>query len=184
MHEFIARVMVAWQGLISVVLANSIVALVIFFVGFIIGRVLGKIVEKILKEAELNWIVGKALKKKLPLAEGIAKAVSAAVYAVTIFLALRQLGLAKGVFVVVGAVASLVMIITVFLNVRDFFPNVRARRALLKQRRLGQKIRVHGIQGKIMHIGWMHTKVRAEEGDQYIIPNATVLSESKVFPKG
>ena len=73
MHEFIARVMVAWQGLISVVLANSIVALVIFFVGFIIGRVLGKIVEKILKEAELNWIVGKALKKKLPLAEGIAK---------------------------------------------------------------------------------------------------------------
>jgi len=159
-----------------------IVAIIILFFGFIVGRVLGKVIQKVLHELELNNILKKTVKVKMPLEQIISHTVMYLIYFVTIVMALNQIGLATDILNIVLGGFMIIIILALFLSIKDFIPNFISgifihQKQFIKE---GDLIKVKNIEGRITDISLVETLVQTKQGDIIYIPNS-VLTKSEVI---
>jgi len=175
----------AWLNVsFSSLLENILVALIIILIGFIIARVLGKVTAKFLKELEVDKLLKKATGIRFSLEGTITYFVRYFIYFVTIVMALNQIGLTTTLLYMISGAVIILVVLSIFLGIKDFIPNVLAgmfihRRGFLH---VGDKIKFKDIEGKIIKINLVETRVETKSGDIIAIPNSN-LTKSEVIKK-
>lgn len=166
--------------------SKMLVAALILLIGIIIGRLVGKLVEKILSELEINRILKKATNIDMALEKVVSKFISYFIYFITVIMALNQLNITTTILQMLSAAVILILIISIVLAVKDFIPNAFAGFYIYRNKflREGESIRVKGMEGKIIHINLVETKIETKEGDIVYIPNSALTKTEVVKVKG
>ncbi|MCP3682911.1 MAG: mechanosensitive ion channel [bacterium] len=172
------------KDVFSGILNNLIIAAIILLIGFIAGRLLGKFVHKLLHEIELNKAIRLSTGIKLSLEEIISTFVSYFTYFVSFVLALDQLGVDTLVFNIIAAGVIVVIVLSALLAVKDFIPNVVAgffikQKGLIKK---GDKIKFGDLEGKIVQIELIETRLETKKKDMIFVPNSAIL-KGKIVKK-
>jgi small conductance mechanosensitive channel len=165
----------------SRVYTNLAVAIIILLAGVILGRIVGRFIHKVLEEIELNRFLKKTTGIKFAVDEIIANLITFLIYFLAIVMALDQIGLASPLLKLVSIAIIVVIIVSILLGIRDFFPNILsgifiAQRRFLNQ---GDKVKVGGIEGEIIEVNIVETRIRTRNGDIIYIPNS-VLAKKEV----
>lgn len=167
--------------LVEPLLTKFVVAIIILLTGLILGRLLGKFIQRILREVELNNIIKKSVGIKARLEETIALFVTYFIYFIAIVMALGHLGLETYILHIISAAVLLLIVLSIFLGIKDFVPNMIAgfiiqKKGSLKQ---GDYIKVREVKGKIIHLNLVETRVETKSGDIIYIPNS-LMSKTEV----
>lgn len=157
-----------------------VAAIAIAVAGIILGTILGRVVKRVLHEFEVNNV----LKKQgvtLPLEEFLSELTRYAVYLVGIVWALAELGLATRIMEILLAVIFVLIAVFVILAFKDFIPNIMAGFFLHQKGvvREGDYIRVKSVEGKVVGIDFIETRIRMRNGDIIMVPNS-ILMKSEV----
>ena len=125
------------------------------------------------------------MKKQEPMEEFIAAFVTYLIYFITVVVALRQIGLATLILDIVAAIIIVIIVLAVFLGIKDFIPNTIAGIFLHQKRMLkeGDVIKVTGIEGKVIYMDLVETKVETKDGDIIHVPNSILIKEKMVIKK-
>ena len=161
---------------------NFIISIIILLIGFIIGKLLGRLLYKFLHSIELNENLNKLAKIKMDL-EGIMEAfLTYFVYFITIVMVLQQLGLATTVLNMIAGGVIIIIILSALLGIKDFIPNAVAGAVLQRREniKIGETIKVKGMQGKIISITLIETKIETKDKDIIFIPNS-VLTKTEII---
>jgi len=167
---------------LSNVYLNFAVAIIILLAGLIIGRLVGRFIHRILREVELNRLLRKTTGIKFAVDEIIANFISYLIYFIAIIMALDQLGVATAVLKIISIAIILIIVASIILGVRDFFPNILAG-IFIAQKRLiskGDKVRIGDIEGNIIEINIMETRIVTRKGDIIYMPNS-LLTKREVI---
>lgn len=153
-----------------------VAAIAIALAGIILGTILGKVVKRVLHEFEVN----KVLKKQgltLPLEELLSEIIRYAVYLVGIVWALAELGLATRIMEILLAVIFVLIAAFVILAFKDFIPNIMAGFFLHQKGvvKVGDYIKVKSVEGKVVSIDFIETRVRMKNGDVIMVPNSILM---------
>ncbi len=167
----------------SAFIVNLVAALLILVLGIIFGNLGGKLIKKLLHEFELNRIL-KESGMKISVEELSSNFVKYIIYFIGIIWALSQLGLATTVLEVILIIILIILVIFIILAFKDFVPNITAG-IFIHQKELFKKndvIKVKHIQGKIVDMGLVETKIKTKDGDIVIVPNA-MITKSEIIKK-
>ena len=137
-------------------------AILIFLVGFILGNISGKLLYKFLKEIEVNSILKNLTGLKLNLDHLISNIISYAIYFLALVAALEQLGIANIILYLLSAAVIIVILVSFFIAIRDFIPNLIAGFYLYSKEKLkdGCKIEVEDIKGTLLHVDLLHVRIK------------------------
>ncbi len=158
-----------------------IVSIVILLIGFILGKILGRLIYRFLHSFEVNETFSKLTGATLKIEEIAETFTTYFIYFITIVIVLQQIGLASTILHMIAAGIILLIILSTFLGIKDFIPNAIAGFFMQnnKKFRIGQVIKVKGMQGKIIQITLLETKIETRSGDIIFIPNS-VLNKTEV----
>ncbi len=160
-----------------------IAAFVILLLGLVLGRVISKIIERILNELELN----KKLKKKninLSLEELISGIIRYGIYIAAVFFALNQIGLSFILLRTIIVIFTLLIIIFIILSIKDIIPNFISG-LIIKSKsniKINDNIQISNINGKIISITLLTTKIKTLDNNILVIPNFYLI-RNKVVKK-
>ncbi|MBT5021561.1 mechanosensitive ion channel [Candidatus Woesearchaeota archaeon] len=165
--------------------SKFVVAIVILLIGFILGRFLGKVVYKLLHSFQLNEGLNKLGGMQFQaeeLAEGFT---TYFIYFITVVMVLQQMGIATTILNMIAGAVILIIILSTFLGIKDFIPNAMAGLVIQSKKviREGETIKVKGMQGKIIHISLVETKLETNEGDIIFVPNSVITRTSIIKVK-
>ncbi|MBW2985927.1 mechanosensitive ion channel family protein [Candidatus Woesearchaeota archaeon] len=165
------------------VINNIITAIIILLIGFIIAKFLGRLVQRVLHEAELDNLLKKA-GTKVSFELALSHITEYFIYFMTIIFALNQLGITTFVLYIIAIAAICVLAVSVFLGLRDFIPNFMAgwyiyRKDLIKE---GKNVKINGVQGKVIQLSLLDTRIKTKKGDLIYMPNSIVI-KSKIIQK-
>jgi len=166
---------------VSVIFNNFVIALFILVVGFFLGKFLGKLVSKVLKEITFDKLVKKLTKRNIPAEQVISFFVSSLIYLVALVLAFKQLGIAEKIFEWIGLGLIILVLVSFALSVRDLIPNFIAGVSIITRKKIkvGDHIKVDGVDGDVVKIELLETRVKTAKGDLIYIPNSTI-TKSKI----
>ena len=153
-----------------------VVGIIILFVGFGIGILAKKLAHKILKELELNKVMSK-VGITYNLEGSVSSILSYVIYLFTIVIFLDQVGLKSIVlYLIVGAVLMLV-ILTFLVGLKDIIPNFVGWLYIQRKNNLkiGRKIEVKEIAGRIEKIGYLETEIKTDADDILYVPNSLFM---------
>jgi small conductance mechanosensitive channel len=158
-----------------------IVAIVLLLIGFILGKILGRLVYKFLHSFEINENFSKLAGITLKIEEIAETFTTYFLYFVTIVIVLQQIGLVSTILHMIAAGVIILIILSTFLGIKDFIPNAISGFFIQRKNefKIGQRIKVKGMQGKITEINLLETKIETKSGDIIFIPNS-VLSKTEV----
>ena len=158
-------------------LARLVAAIAILLIGVLFARFLSNVIKKVLKEISLNNILKEELGVKLPLEEFISRVVEYIIYFVAIIMALSQLGLTTTILYVILVVILIIIVIMIILAFKDFMPNLTAGFYLHQKKhiRKGDNIEIKTLEGKILDINLVETRIKTKESDEVIVPNSMLL---------
>ena len=161
--------------------STFVVAVVVLFVGFIIGKLGGRLVYKFLHSFDVNENLRKLTGVKVQLEEISEIFTTYFIYFVTIVTVLQQIGIATTILHMIAAGVLIIIILSTFLGVKDFIPNAIAGFFVHKKKlvRVGEVIKVKGMQGKVVSISLVETKMETKGGDVIFIPNS-VLTRTEI----
>jgi len=96
------------------------------------------------------------------------------VYTISVVVSLNQIGLALHVVNSVLVVLLVVVAIGIFLGIKDFIPNIMAGIYIVSKKKIkkGQRIKVKDVEGKVIDIELLETKLKTPKGHEIIIPNS------------
>jgi small-conductance mechanosensitive channel len=169
-------------AVLSNVYLNFAVAIIILLAGLIIGRLAGRFIHKILEEVELNRLLRKTAGIRFAMDEIIASLIAYFIYFIAIVMALDQIGVATAVLKIISIAIIIIIIASIILGVRDFFPNILAG-IFISQKRLiskGDKVRIGEIEGNIIDINMIETRIVTRKGDIIYMPNS-LLTKREVI---
>ena len=174
-----------YNTILSETFLNIVAAIIIILFGLIFGGFFGKLIKKILKELEVNRILKEQTKKRIPLEEFLSSLVKYVVYFIAVVMALNQLGLTTVILYVILIVVLVLLIAFVILAVKDFVPNFISGFFIHQKRSInvGDKIKVREIEGKVVDINLVETKIKTPSGDFVYIPNSMLTKELFVKKK-
>lgn len=160
------------------------IALTIVVGSLILGKILGRIVDKFLKKTSINKVVYDATKVRVNLDKIISTLVSYAIYLFGFIWALNYLGIASTVLNLLSGAILILALILAFLAFKDFIPNMMSglfihAKGFLKE---GDVIKLHDIEGKIIYLNLVETRVKTKNGDIIYIPNSR-LTKYEVIKK-
>ena len=167
-----------WLDLVfSPIIRSIISAIIILLLGLIIGRIAGKVSKQFFREIQLNKIMRKAVEVPFDVDSGLSYFLEYLIYFVTVAWALNTLSIAKFVLYIALAVVVIFFFLSLFLGVRDFFPNFIATIFLRRKGsvKVGDKISADSVEGSVEKIGIVKTQIRTSSGDTLFIPNLSVL---------
>ena len=170
--------------LLSPLLNKFVVAIIIILIGFIIGRILGKFLQKILHEIELDKLLKEATGLKLFLEELVGVIVQYLTYFIFIVIALNQIGITTIVLNMLTAAIFIVIIISIFLGIKDFIPNFIAGLSIIRKGNIkkGDKITINNTTGRVKQISLIQISIKTAKGDVIFFPNS-MLTTHKVIKK-
>ncbi|MBU2633794.1 MAG: mechanosensitive ion channel family protein [Nanoarchaeota archaeon] len=159
---------------ISEPIIRVIVAIVILLFGLIFAKFFSKLIKKILKELEINRVLKEQTKIKVPIEEFLASLVKYIIYFIAVIMALNQLGLTTTSLYVILVVILVIIIIFIILAVKDFIPNIISGFFIHQKRSLkeGDTIKIKDIEGTIIHVNLVETKIETKSKDTIYIPNS------------
>jgi len=168
--------------ILSNVYLNFAVAIIILLAGLIIGRLVGRFIHKILEEVELNKILRKTAGIRFAIDEIIANFISYFIYLIAIIMALDQIGVATMVLKIISIAIIIIIIASIILGIRDFFPNILAGIFIAQKRLLnkGDKVRIGDIEGNIIDISIIETRIVTRKGDIIYMPNSLLTKREVV----
>ncbi|MFT4310389.1 MAG: mechanosensitive ion channel domain-containing protein [Candidatus Woesearchaeota archaeon] len=171
----------AYEFLVSI-LGTLALAFVILFVGLIAGKLLGKLLHRVLRDTSLDKLVHSATHVKIPLTDIIANGITYFIYFIAIIMALDTLQVATYVLKAVSVGIILLILLFMFLGLKDFIPNAIAGIILQKKHFLfvNDLVRVGTIEGKLVHMNLIESRVQTAKGDIIYIPNSHLLKEKVV----
>lgn len=166
-------------------LTKIIVAVIILLIGFILGRIISKIVQKLLHELEVDKILKKAAHIRISIEELLGHITAYFIYFIAIIMALKHLGLATDVLNIISWAIMILIIVSFFLGIKDFIPNMMAgftihRKNFIKK---GDIIKIKNMQGKVIDINLIETKIQTKNKDIIHIPNS-ILTKNEVIKVG
>ncbi len=158
-----------------------VAAVAIAVAGLILGVIMQKVVKKVLHEFEINKVL-KAQGLTLPLEEFISEVIKYFIYLIGIILALVELGLATEVMEAILLFILIMISIFIILAFKDFIPNIMAgfflhQRGTIKP---GDYIRISSVEGKVVEIDFMETRIKVKNGDLMIVPNSVLIKNQVV----
>lgn len=158
-----------------------IVSIVLLLIGFILGKILGRLLFKFLHSFEVNETFSKLTGTTLKIEEIAETFTTYFIYFVTIVIVLQQIGLVSTILHMIAAGIIILIVLSTFLGIKDFIPNAIAGFFMHsnKKFKVGQKIKVKGMQGRITEITLLETKIETKNGDIIFIPNS-VLNKTEV----
>ncbi len=170
------------KEILSGFISKVIVAAIILLMGFILGRIIGKIVQKVLHEMEVDKIIKKAAHIKISIEEILSHITTYFIYFIAIIMALKHIGLATDVLNIVSWAIMIVIIISFFLGIKDFIPNVMAGFTIHRKNFIeeGDFIKIKNMEGKVIHINLIETKIQTKKKDIIHIPNS-ILTKNEVI---
>jgi len=148
-----------------------------FIIGFILGKLVERIVFKLLNELEVNRLLKDATGLKVNLDHLISSILAYSIYFLSFVAALEQIGLANIILYLISAAVIIIILVSFFLSIRDFIPNLIAGLYLYRKERLkpGKYVEIDDIKGKLLSIDLIQLKIEAKNGDVINIPNSTVI---------
>ncbi|MCK4522299.1 MAG: mechanosensitive ion channel [Nanoarchaeota archaeon] len=166
----------------SSLFSRLILAIIIIFAGFVIGRVVGRLIKRILHEIELNSILKKATKLNIHIEEVTGNFVTYFIYFAAVIMALNQIGLTTTLLNMIMGAVIVIIIISIFLGLKDFVPNIMAGIFIHQKRfiKKGDTIKVQNIEGKIIYVNLVETRVKTKQGDIIYIPNSVLTKQEFV----
>jgi small-conductance mechanosensitive channel len=168
---------------VSSFIVRVIAALAIVLFGLVIGNIFGRLIKKILHSFELDKVLAEQ-GIKFPLENFIGTIVKYLVYFVGIIWALAELGLTTIILEIILVIILILLVAFIILAFKDFVPNITAgffihsKNALKK----GDFIKMNSVEGEIVEIDLIETKIRTKDGDTMLIPNS-VLTTNEVIKK-
>jgi len=159
-----------------------VVAAIIVIVGLILGQLLGKLVKKLLSEISLDKLIRSATGLRLKLESLIASIVKFATYFVFMVWALERIGLGAIILNIVAGGAVLLVILAFLLSIKDFIPNAVAglfiqMKGIVKR---DDQIKCQGVEGKVIEVDLVETKIETASGDTIYIPNSNLMKNMVV----
>jgi small-conductance mechanosensitive channel len=169
------------QQVLSSLYTNFAVAIIILLAGLIIGRLTGRFIQKIFEEIELNKLMRKTTGIRFAIDEIISNFITYFIYFVAIIMALDQIGVATTVLKIISIAIIIIIISSIILGIRDFFPNILSGIFIAQKRFLskGDKVKVGDIEGEIIEINIIETRIMTKRGDIIYIPNS-ILTKKEV----
>jgi small-conductance mechanosensitive channel len=160
---------------------NLILAVLVLLVGLVIGRIAGRFVYKILKELEIDRFLRQSGIKNIELEVFFGKLVSYLIYFVAFLISLDQLGIRVFVLYFIAIVILILVLLSVFLYVKDFIPNILSGFYIWRHNLFGsgKNFSVNGIEGRVSS-GFLDTRLRTRSGDLVVIPNSGIKKSSVV----
>ncbi len=184
MPEIISEATNYLNILFSQFFTKFIVAVIILLIGFVIARIIGRLISKVLHEIELNNILKKA-GVKFQLEDMLSHAATYFIYFITVVWALNALGLTTTILNMISAAVLILIIVAIFLGIKDFFPNIISgffihRKNIIK---IGDKIKVDNLTGKVTKITLIETEIKTSSGDTIYIPNSIITKKEITVKK-
>jgi small-conductance mechanosensitive channel len=154
---------------------------VLLLIGFILGKILGRLIYKFMHSFEVNETFSRLTGTTLKIEEIAETFTTYFIYFVTIVIVLQQIGLVSTILHMIAEGIIILIVLSTFLGIKDFIPNAISGFFMHsnKKFKVGQKIKVKGMQGKIIEINLLETKIETRNGDIIFIPNS-VLSKTEV----
>jgi len=158
----------------GVIILRLAIALIIVAAGFIIGRIAGKITKKTILALEFKELLHKAGAHIEPevIGEHIVKYV---IYVGAIIIALNELGITPVVLNIIFAGIIAVILIAIFLSMKDFVPNLISGIYILgfKKFEIGDTIKINNVKGVVTEITLLETILKSGN-HQIMIPNSKI----------
>lgn len=172
------------ERLLDPLISRILLTIIILLFGLVLGRVIGRVLDRIFKEIEFDPILRKTTGIKLKLGEVISAAVMYLIYFAFIVMALARLGIHTFVFNVILIGFAALLFFMLVLSIKDFIPNLIAGLFIHHKRfiRDGDYIKAGDVEGKIVHISLVETKIKTKSGDALLVPNS-FLTKNKILKK-
>ncbi len=170
------------EMILNSVMTKFALAIIILLCGFILGRFVGRLLNKILQEFELNNILKKATGIQISLEEIIGTGVSYFIYFITIIMALETINLAPFILYILSSGVIIIIIISIILSVKDFFPNVVSsiiihQKGYIKE---GDHVKIDDVEGIVNKINLLETTIVTKNNDSIFVPNSRI-TRSKII---
>lgn len=165
-------------------LARIVIAVIIILIGFMIGKIVRKVIQRFLHEAELDKLM-KKLDFKGSVEEFLSRTLEYLVYFIAVIIAIDKLGLTITILYIISGAVLLFLIVAFFLGIKDFLPNLIAGIVLMKNNKVkkGQKIKVGSVEGKVINIDFIETKIKTKKGDIIYLPNSLLYKQNVIIKK-
>lgn len=147
---------------------NLVTALIILVLGLILGRILVNVVRNLYKDSGLDQIFGKWIVKYLSVL------IQFVVYVLTLFFALKQLGLTVDLFKQVLIVLIGGVLLLVFLSFKDNIPNFTAYFYVRRKFSKGSSLEYQGLKGKVVSVRYFETVLNVS-GEKLFVPNSRLV---------
>ncbi len=164
--------------LFSSVFTKIVWAFVILIISLVLGKIAEKFIQRLLAEFKINEATEKFIKIPVKLDELIAGIVSKVIYIIGIILALNALSLTGIILNTIAIVVMILVIILIFLGLKDFIPNSFAGLILHAKRSIheGDYVCVDRICGTVRSFELLQTRLETKNGDMIYIPNVYFFS--------
>lgn len=161
---------------------NVITALLVVLLGLFVANISSNSLRRILRNIEINNIFKEELKLSL---DGILSNITKyAIYFITAIIALNRIGVSTRTIQMVFLIFLAVAIVFVILAFKDFAPNLVSGFYILRTRKInkGDWILIDGLEGKIMAVNLVETKIETKNKELIFIPNSRIM-KYKVIKK-
>jgi small-conductance mechanosensitive channel len=166
----------AYSSNLPNLLLDFTVAVLVVLIGFILGRIVGRFLTKALHEAEVDSVLKKT-GFNLPFEKGFSAIIKYFFYIAAVIIALDRLGIATTALQVALFGAIILILLIIFVSLRDFIPNAIAgffayKKGLLHK---GDTIEIQGITGNVENFGLVETEITTKKKERIYIPNSNLL---------
>ncbi|MBT4824968.1 mechanosensitive ion channel [Candidatus Woesearchaeota archaeon] len=168
---------------IKPIFKDVVIAVIILLIGLIIGKILGRVVQKLLNSFELNSLIKKATGIRIRMEEFIGKVVSYVIFFISAIMALDVLKLTSFTLQIISGLIIVMIVVSIFISIKDFFPNIIAGFYLHKKKMFkeGDIVKIDKITGKVEQINLTETRIVTKSGDTIYVPSS--LFTKKEFVK-
>ncbi len=161
------------------VLTNIVAGILIIGFGILVGNIFSVVGKKTLQSFEIERILSD-LGVRFPIEEFFSSFLKYGIYIVGLILGLGFLGLDKIFLYAVLFIILGLLIAFILLSFKDLIPNFIAGFIIFMKGkiRVGEVVEIDTIEGKVIHIDMVETKIRTTDGDVIIIPNVLILQNT------
>lgn len=168
---------------ISAIMLKIVAAVVILLFGIIIANIASRLFRKVLHSFEINKVLAES-GLKFPFEEFASSILKYIIYFAGIIWALSEIGLATTILQIILIVILIIMILFIILAFKDVIPNITAgffvhSKGVFKE---GDNVKIGSVEGKIIAIEIMETRIKTKSNDLVIVPNS-VLMKSEITVK-